>query len=518
VLRRRDEAEGSEAPAVVRLSTSCVIGRPLRADATGRLVTADPVALRIAGGRIVAVGPLASHRAPSAADAVLGDDEALLLPAFADPHLHLVACAADRAGLDVSQPRPGTIAALLGRLTAAACALPAGSWLRASGHDEAWLAERGHPDRAELDRAVPRHPLRLRHATRHASLLNALAFARVEQALGTLDRERAPRDPHAVPLGIVYGLEPEITKVVGPLEAPVLRQALSDVGAELAAHGVVHLDEVTASNDAARVALLAAAVDDGALPQQIRVYLGDADEVAAARRAARGRLVVAGVKLLARSVDEAHAPAFRARLAGARRCGLPVAVHAVDADVAAVVLDALRDAPPRADGAGGSPDRLEHCSLCPPELARRIAAAGVAVVTQPAFLAIRGVKYSHEVEPPLWPWLYPLRALRAAGVLVVGSSDAPVVPFDPRLGLDGASRRRGSDGVVLAPGEILDDGAALDLFTRAAARLRGASGPSGIDLGAPADLLVAEPGFLDSSADWRALRVRHTLSAGRAIA
>ena len=517
MLRRRDEAEGSEAPAVVRLSASCVVGRPLRADATGTLVAADPVAVRIAGGRIVAVVPLASRGAPSPADAVLGDGAALLLPAFADPHLHLVACAADRAGLDVSRPRPGTIAALLERLTVAARALPAGTWQRASGYDEAWLAERRHPGRAELDRAVPRHPLRLRHATRHASLLNALAFARLEQALGALDPERAPRDRHGVPIGIVYGLEPEITRVVGPLEAPVLRQALRDVGAELAAHGVVHLDEVTASNDAARIALLASAVDDGALPQQIRVYVGDADEVAAARRAARGRLAVAGVKLLARSADEVHAPEFRARLVGARRCGLPVAVHAVDADVVAAVLDALRDAPPRAGGAGPSPDRLEHCSLCPPELAHRIAAAGVAVVTQPAFLALRGVKYVREVEPPLWPWLYPLRALRAAGVLVAGSSDAPVVPFDPRLGLDGACRRQDSDGAVLAPGETLDDGAALDLFTGAAARLRGANGPSGIDVGAPADLLVAEPGFLRASADWRALRVRHTLSAGRPI-
>jgi predicted amidohydrolase YtcJ len=260
-------------------------------------------------------------------------------------------------------------------------------------------------------------------------------------------------------------------------------------------------------------------VRDGTLPQQIRLYVGDAAEVEPARRAADGCVAIVGVKLLARAVDEVHAAEFRTRLDAARRCGLPVAVHAVEADVVAAVLDALRDAPPRRSGEhDGLPDRLEHCSLCPPELVRRVAAQGVAVVTQPAFLAARGVKYVREVEPPLWPWLYPLRALRVAGVLVAGSSDAPIVPLDPRLGLDGATRRRAGDGTVLAPGETLDDGAALDLFTSSVARLRGAVGPLGVVAGAPADLLVAESGLLGAAAAWRALRVRHTLAAGRIIA
>lgn len=471
----------------------------------------------LAHGRIARVAPLAELRpAPAAAAATVGDDEALLLPALADSHLHLVACAADRAGLDLAPSPPRSLAELAARLAEAARGVRDGEWLRASGHDEAWLCEHRHPTRAELDRAVPRGPLRLRHATRHASLLNSPGLARVAQALGPLDATRAPRGPDGAPLGIVYGLEPEITRVVGALPPDALARALGAVGRELARHGVVHLDEMTASNDATRVALLAAAVRDGALPQRIRVYVGDPDEFGAACAAASGRVAVAGVKLLARSVEEVQTPGFRARLAGARRRGLPVAVHAVEADVVAATLDALRDAPARAAGSSAAPDRIEHCALCPPELVRRIAAAGLAVVTQPGFLAVRGVKYEREVEPPLWPWLYPLSALRAAGVLVVGSSDAPVAPLDPSLGLAGATERMTGDGTVLAADERLDEVAALDLFSGAAARLRDASEPSGIRPGARADLLVVEPGRAASR--FPRLAVRHALAGGEVIA
>lgn len=488
----------------------------MAADRQGGLQAADPVSIRIEAGRVVSCTPLArlavDSRAPEDA---IGDPDALLLPALSDAHLHLVACAADRAALDLAAPRVATLAALLHRLAEAARAAPSSAWVRAAGYDEAWLAERRPPTLGELDAAVPARPLRVRHATRHASLLNSHGFVRVERALGPLDEAHAPRDRAGARLGIVYGLEPEITRVVGPLDDATLAAGLRDVGAALARHGVACVDEMTASNDAARVALLAQAVARGALPQRLRAYVADADEVGPARRAAAGRIEVAGVKLLARSADEARSPEMRAAIARARRRGMPIAVHAVEPDVVAEVLDALAAAPPRAAGEPPLADRIEHASLCPPELVARLAAARVAVVTQPAFLAARGDKYRREVEPPLWPWLYPLASLRAAGVPVAAGSDAPVVPLDPRLGLDAAVTRRTAAGDVLASEERLDAAAALDLFTAAAARLRADMSPAGTTPGASADLVVAETSSLQGG--FAALRVRATLRAGAVI-
>jgi predicted amidohydrolase YtcJ len=502
VLRCGDEAQGSEAAPVVGLSPAYVVGRPVVADGE-RLAPAAPCRLRLEAGRIAACAPLDAG-APPRDGIVLGDEHALLLPAFADPHVHLVACAADRAGLDLADAPPLTIPRLLDRLRRAVRGLPPGTWLRVSGYDEAWLTERRHPTRAELDRALPEHPLRMRHATRHATLLNSAGRARVEHALGLPPAQ-----------GPVFGLEPEITRVVGPVEPDALARGLRAVGAALARFGVVHLDEVTASNDAARIARLASAVAAGDLPQRLRAFVGDPEETEPARRAADDRVTIAGVKLLARSTDEVRTAAFTDRLHRSRRLGLSVAVHAVEPDVVVAVLDAFADAPPRA-GTCDVPDRIEHASLCPPEVVRRIALAGVAVVSQPAFVAWRGDKYRREVEGPLQDWLYPLRDLRAAGVLVAAGSDAPVVPLDPRVGLDGAVRRTTRAGDVVGARQALDEVQALDLFTSAPARLRGDRGPRGLLPGAAADLLVVEPESWHER--WRGLRVRQTLAAGRVIA
>jgi hypothetical protein len=504
---------------------SVVIGRLLVGRPDGSLGLTAAARLDCADGRIVRIrsgsGRAAREAGSSGSDPpTVGNPESVLLPGLSDSHLHLIACAADRATLDLARDRPRSIDDLLERIAAAATTLAAGEWLRASGYDEAWLAERRHPTRAELDRVVSRNPLRVRHATRHGSLLNSKAWAIVARQSGMPDRSGD---------SMMHGREPELTRLVGPADASALAAGFDALGRELLASGVVSVEDLGAANDRDRIATLAAAVDAG-FPQRVRAYVRDADELESAVRASRGRVEVVGVKLLARSTDEAGRATFRDAVVRARRRGLPLAVHAVEPDVVASVLDVLERAPARAAArpAGESvagaissyrqvstpvPDRIEHASLCPPELVKRIARAGLAVVTQPGFLVERGDKYRREVEEPLWGWLYPLRALRAAGVLVVGSSDAPVARPDARLGLAGATLRRTGTGTVLAPDERLSDRAALELFTSAAAALRGEEGRSGVLAeGARADIVVA--GRHPADGGWAELPMRAAIAGG----
>jgi len=451
-------------------------------------------------------------------DEPLGSPEQILAPGLSDAHVHLVAAAAARAGLDLSTDPPASAGALLARLREHAASLPGETWLRASGYDETFLAERRHPTREELDRAATGRAVRLRHATRHASVLSTAALARAESALGPLSADVAPRDESGRPSGLVIGMEDELTAVFPALERGALESALAAVARELLARGVVCLDEITASNDAARVALLADQVEAGRLPQRVRAWVRDAEEAEPARRAARGLVEIAGVKLLPRSTEDVRAKEFRDRVCAARRRGLPLAVHAVEPDVTDAVLDVLASAPPRGPGAGAGvgPDRIEHASLCPPHLARRLAAARVAVVTQPAFLVSRGAKYEREIEEPLWPWLYPIRSLREAGVLVAAGSDAPVAPIDPRVGFAGATTRRSATGTLLGGEERLAPWEALDLFTSAAARVRGEETGDWLVPGRRADLaLLASDPCEEGLASWSAV---HTVIGGRPFA
>ncbi len=466
MLRGRNGAERGQAASFVGLTDVggsparlVVTGRPLLRTCAGALALGEPVCAEAEGARFVSLRPWSRNGCGVGE----GNPNAILAPALSDSHLHVVAAASARTALDLAVDPPRDLAALFDRLRAHAAGLGRDDWLRVRGFDEFPLAERRMPTTAELDAAVPRVAIRLRHATLHASVLSTGAILRLDRAL---QRLAVAND------GLLVGHEEELTSSVAPRDEVAIAEAMRSLGEELASSGIACIEDITASNDAARVRLLAEAVEDGSLPQRVRVWLRDANEAEAAHAASRGLVEIAGVKLLPTREEDTRADAFRSAVARARARGLPVAVHAVEPDVIGGALDALEAAPARA-GSRAAPDRLEHCSLCPPLLVERLAASGVAVVTQPGFLVARGPKYRREVEAPLWPWLYPIGSLRRAGVLVAAGSDAPVIAPDPRLAFAGATTRRSSDGAVLGEGEAITEADALDLCTTAAARVRG---------------------------------------------
>jgi predicted amidohydrolase YtcJ len=99
----------------------------------------------------------------------------------------------------------------------------------------------------------------------------------------------------------------------------------------------------------------------------------------------------------------------------------PVAVHCVTREALVLLLAAL-DKLGHMHG-----DRIEHGSVVPGELARM----QPAVVTQPAFLTVRGDDYLRSVDAADLPDLYRYQSLVGAGTCVVPSSDAPFGPLDP---------------------------------------------------------------------------------------
>src|SRR5262249_59253285 len=114
---------------------------------------------------------------------------------------------------------------------------------------------------------------------------------------------------------------------------------------------------------------------------------------------------------------------------------------------------------PRALRARG-PHRLEHVAECPPPLVSRIAALGLTVVTDPAFVRLRGDVYRAETDSAAWSWLYRARSLVAAGVRVAAGSGAPIGPLSPWVGLAAARARRAPPRALLGGRGRLRAGAA----------------------------------------------------------
>jgi len=470
-------------------------------------------AVGVADGMVMAIGP---RRAVAAALggrlARIDCGGAALLPGLIDPHLHLYALASRHAELDCRGFTRAT--ALLAAVRARAESVPRGVWLRGGGLDDAGLDRL--PTADELDAASPRAPVRLRHRSRHASLLSGRALHRLA-ALPAVVREGRARD------GLVAGRDAEIGRAVGPLPVDVMAGALRAVERELLALGLTTVADAT-PRAVREHALLRRLMRD----EEFRVRVvgmrcsagrGGADGPGAWPATAGDRFRAGAVKILVEEGPDGMRPdaaAIARRIARAAVTGAQVAVHCVGAATLVATLAGFAALPARLRR--GRRHRLEHVAECPPPLVAEIARLGLCVVTNPAFVYWRGDVYRRETEGVARAWLYRAASLARAGVSLAGASDAPVVSPSPWVACAAARARRTHAGALLGASERLGARAALSLFTDGAAFALHADGLGRLAVGAPADLVAVEPDPLRAPPDEiRDARVRLTVVAGEVV-
>ena len=172
--------------------------------------------------------------------------------------------------------------------------------------------------------------------------------------------------------------------------------------------------------------------------------------------------------------------------------GFQVAVHAVTENAVSSACEAieyaLREFP--------KPDhrhRIEHCSVCSPSLAGRIAEAGIMVVTQPQFIHYNGDRYLNTVPEDGQRYLYAIRTLIDNGVEAAMGTDFPITPPDIIMGIFAASARSTLSGRIISPGERISPLKAIELCTNSAARAIFEDNERGsITPGKRADLVVLD--------------------------
>jgi predicted amidohydrolase YtcJ len=126
------------------------------------------------------------------------------------------------------------------------------------------------------------------------------------------------------------------------------------------------------------------------------------------------------------------------------RHGLQISVHAIGDGGVRRTLDGY-EAARKANGPRDSRHRIEHIEVIDPADVPRLRTLGVVASLQPIVgLGVPGAP----LEPclsrigPKMPYAYAWQTLRAAGAAIAFSSDWPVSPLDPFLGMQAAMTRR----------------------------------------------------------------------------
>jgi predicted amidohydrolase YtcJ len=207
------------------------------------------------------------------------------------------------------------------------------------------------------------------------------------------------------------------------------------------------------------------------------------------------------------------------------KLGLSVKIHCAGDAAVTQALDAI-DVVRSFNGPTKLTHHIAHASYIAPEDIKRFAELGVAADLSPfiwyptSFL--EGHKQTMGVERATRFW--PNRELLAAGTLMAGGSDWPVIPNpDPWNGMEGLVTRENPSGdfagEALWPEQALDVATVLEIFTINSARVMGLDGTIGsLEIGKSADFIVLDRNVLEiPSHDIADTKVLQTWFEGRLV-
>jgi predicted amidohydrolase YtcJ len=404
-----------------------------------------------------------------------------ILPGFTDAHFHLFAFAESFVTLNLEpQNRIRSITDIQMKIQEVSQRLLPGTWIRGRGYNEFYLAERRHPNRWDLDKVTNVHPIKLTHRSGQAHILNSLGLKLVgisketaDPPEGLIDREIETGEP----TGILYGMEDILTKTIPPLDSDHLEKGIKRANEELCSLGITSIHDVSPRNNLDRWELIRHWKDEGFLKPRVKMTIGKEgfEEYRRLRFSTRGienQVSLGGVKIILHETTGQLSPGqseLNEMVLNIHQSGLQAVLHAIEGKAIEAACKAVEHALqkfPRVDHR----HRIEHCSVCTSPLAKRIASLGMMVVTQPSFIFYNGDRYLKTVPDSNLKHLYPVATFMKNGVAVAGSSDGPVAPANPMIGIYSAISRKTNTGKALLPEEGITPMEALQMFTGYAAR------------------------------------------------
>lgn len=507
------------------------------------------------GGRIRALGgpELLAAAPPELPRTDLGGGWAL--PGFNDSHLHLLDVGRGLASVDLfGASGPADIAARCAAFVRAH-AVPPGQAVYGNGwNQDLFAGPHALPTRADLDAAVPDHPLLLDRVCGHIMLCNTAAL----RAAGITSQTPDPpgggidRGPGGEPNGLLRDNAAALVRPLLPAETPAAcagrwRAAL----AHAAAHGLTSVQtcDVRSRDWPTVLAALEELDAQDALPLRLTLQCAmDTPEDLQAlwdagyRPGAHGkRWKIGPLKLFldgslgARTAwlrgGYADAPGAHGlcclpmaeALALARKAdaaGMQVVAHAIGDGAMEEMLDIIETLNAPRGGANPLRHGVVHCQVTAPGQWDRLAALGAGALVQPIFLDYDHTIVTARCGAALAGTSYAFGDAVRRGLPVSYGTDAPVESLDPLRNLYAAVTRRPlSGGAPWQPQQAVTRAQALFCYTQGSAWQEFAEAEKGrLAPGFLADFTVLDRDYFTvPEADIPRLRVQATVTGGQVV-
>ncbi len=453
-----------------------------------------------------------------------------VVPGFNDAHCHIFSFVRKLLSVDLSPPSVRSISDIKAAIHRQAQNTPPGQWITGTDYNDFYLAEKRHPTRWDIDEVAPHHPVVLSHRSLHACVLNSLALSLAgitketpEPPGGQIERDASTGEPNGILFEMVgYVRE----KVMPPLSEAELANGVALANRHYLSHGITSLQDATFVNDFKRWKAFHHYQDTGLLKS--RVYMmcgmetvGEFQEAGLVSGSGDSRLRLGAVKIVLSEADGQLYPPqseLNQQALGAHRAGFQIAIHAVQpstVEAAIIALEYTHSQLPQT----GRRHRIEHCSECPPSLLRRLKRLQAVIATQPPFLYYSGERYLATIPPDRLRYLYRIKSFFNSGLVVAGSSDSPVVPDNPLVGMYAAIVRQAQSGQYILPRERISASQALAMYTINAAYASFEEGIKGsITPGKLADMVLLSGDPLKVPAEQvKEIKVEMTIIGGKVV-
>lgn len=404
-----------------------------------------------------------------------------VLPGFIDTHIHFHGFAERLVTLNLS-PRNDvrSISDIRDRISQLSKDLPLRAWIRGGGYNEFYLDEKRHPTRWDLDMATSAHPIKLTHRSGRAHVLNSLALKVVNISKETADPRGGLIDRDletGEPTGLLFGMGDYLAQSIPSIDNDQMERGIKLASNELCSLGITSINDASPRNNLNRWKRFQRWKESGLLKSRISVTLGvegyeEYKKEPFSTQINETQPKIRGVKIILHETTGRLTPTqeeLNEIVLNIHQDGSQLILHAIEENSIKAACNAVGYAlqkSPKSDHR----HRIEHCSVCTPSLAKRIASLRIMVVTQPNFIYYNGDRYLKTVPKPNLEHLYPIATLTKNGVKVAFSSDCPVVPANPITGIYSAISRKTEAGEVVLPEERIAPFDALKMYTEDAAK------------------------------------------------
>ncbi|MFH1032733.1 MAG: amidohydrolase [Chloroflexota bacterium] len=398
-----------------------------------------------------------------------------IIPGFNDAHCHVFSFVRKLLGIDLSPPLVKSINEIRAIISRKAQNTPPGKWISGTDYTDFYLAEKRHPTLRDIDEVAPNHPVILSHRSLHTCVLNskALALAGITRETSAPPGGVIERDANGEPTGVLFEMLGYIReKVMPPLSEAELNKGIALANEQYLSQGITSLGEATIVNSLKQWQKFRSFKEKDQL--KCRVYfmpgieaLSQFQEAGLTFGSGNADLRLGSVKIAPNeTTGKLHPsqPELNQMVLKAHRAGFQLAIHAVQPGTVEAAIVALEYAQSQFPQSGRR-HRIEHCSVCPPHLLERLKRLKTVIATQPPFLYYSGERYLATLPPNQLQWIARFKSFFDAGLVVAGSSDSPIVPANPLVGIYAAITRQTESGQKLLPEESISASQALAMYT-----------------------------------------------------